>query len=92
MICYAANIHPSMVGASPGKNKGSQSGSVQRELFTMKQSLEKSYQDILLEPLFVLKKFNGWDDFKYDVPIITLTTLDKGKDAEEKTLRDKNAD
>ena len=87
MICYADNIHPSMVGAAPGKSKGSFSGSVQRELFTMKQSLEKAYQDVLLEPLFVIKKFNGWDDFKYDVPVITLTTLDKGKDAEENTLR-----
>lgn len=88
MLCYADNIHPSMVGAAPGKSKGSFSGSVQRELFTMKQSLEKSYQDILLEPLFVIRKFNGWDDFSYDVPVITLTTLDKGKDAEENTLRD----
>lgn len=87
MICYADNIHPSMVGAAPGKSKGSFSGSVQRELFTMKQSLEKSYQDILLEPLFVIKKYNGWENFKYDVPVITLTTLDKGKDAEENTLR-----
>lgn len=87
MLCYADNIHPSMVGAAPGKSKGSSSGSVQRELFTMKQSMEKAYQDILLETLFVLKKFNKWDDFVYDVPVITLTTLDKGKDAEENTLR-----
>lgn len=87
MLCYADNIHPSMVGAAPGKSKGSFSGSVQRELFTMKQSMEKAYQDILMEPLFVIKKFNGWEDFKYDVPVITLTTLDKGKDAEENTLR-----
>lgn len=87
MICYADNIHPSMVGAAPGKSKGSFSGSVQRELFTMKQSLEKAYQDILMESLFVIKKFNAWEDFKYDVPVITLTTLDEGKDAEENTLR-----
>lgn len=90
MICYADNIHPSMVGASPGKKSGSFSGSVQRELFTMKQSLEKAYQDIMLEPLFIIKKYNGWDDLKYDIPVITLTTLDKGKDAEENTLRDSN--
>ncbi len=92
MICYADNIHPSMVGAAPGKSKGSFSGSVQRELFTMKQSLEKAYQDILLEPLFVIKKFNEWEDLKYDIPVITLTTLDKGKDAEENTLRTAEAE
>lgn len=92
MICYADNIHPSMVGAAPGKGKGGFSGSVQRELFTMKQSLEKAYQDIMLEPLFIIKKYNGWDDFKYDIPVVTLTTLDKGKDATENTLRDDGTD
>ncbi|MDR2913428.1 MAG: hypothetical protein LBV74_01100 [Tannerella sp.] len=87
MICYADNIHPSLVGATPGKSNNSFSGSVQRELFTMKQALEKPYHDILLEPFFVIKEYNGWEDFSVDVPVITLTTLDKGKDAEENTLR-----
>jgi hypothetical protein len=87
MLCYADNIHPSLIGAAPGKSKNSFSGSVQRELFTIKQALEKPYHDILLEPLYVIKEYNGWEDFKYDVPVITLTTLDKGKDAEENTLR-----
>jgi hypothetical protein len=87
MICYADNIHPNLVGATPGKNHGGFSGSVQRELFTMKQALEKPYHDILLEPFFVIKEYNGWKDFVIDVPVITLTTLDKGKDAEEDSLR-----
>jgi hypothetical protein len=87
MLCYADNIHPSLVGAAPGKSKNSFSGSVQRELFTIKQALEKPYHDILLEPYFIIKEYNGWDDFAIDVPVITLTTLDKGKDAEENTLR-----
>lgn len=87
IISYADNVHPSLIGAMPGKNS-SFNGSVQRELFTMKQSLEKPYQDLLLESLFVVKEFNGWENFTYDIPIITLTTLDKGKDAEENTLRE----
>jgi hypothetical protein len=87
MLCYADNIHPNLVGATPGKNRGGFSGSVQRELFTMKQALEKPYHDILLEPLFLIKEYNGWRDFVCDVPVITLTTLDKNKDAEENTLR-----
>jgi hypothetical protein len=91
MICYADNIHPSLVGAAPGKSKDNRSGSVQRELFTMKQALEKPYHDILLEPLFVIREYNGWTDFTYDIPVITLTTLDKGKDAEENTLRQEEA-
>jgi hypothetical protein len=87
MLCYADNIHPNLVGATPGKNHGGFSGSVQRELFTMKQALEKPYHDILLEPLFLIKEYNGWEDILIDIPVITLTTLDKGKDAEENTLR-----
>jgi hypothetical protein len=87
MICYADNIHPNLVGATPGKTNGGFSGSVQRELFTMKQALEKPYHDILLEPLFIIKEYNGWQDIVIDVPVITLTTLDKGKDSEENTMR-----
>lgn len=86
IISYADNVHPSLIGATPGK-EGGFSGSVQRELFTMKQSLEKPYHDLLLESLFVIKEYNGWENLDYDIPVITLTTLDKGKDAEENTLR-----
>ena len=87
MLCYADNIHPNLVGATPGKNHGGFSGSVQRELFTMKQALEKPYHDMLLEPLYVIEQYNDWKNFTVDVPVITLTTLDKGKDTEEQTMR-----
>ncbi|SHE56689.1 hypothetical protein [Dysgonomonas macrotermitis] len=90
MMCYADAVHPAMIGATPGKSQGSYQGSVQRELFTIKQSLEKPYHDILLEPYLVIKEFNGWDDIIFDVPVITLTTLDKGKDTEENTMRTTN--
>lgn len=86
MICYAMNIHPSLIGATPGKTKGNFSGSDKRELYTMKQSQEKPFQDILLEPLEILCEFNGWD-LDISVPMVTLTTLDKGKDAETNRLK-----
>ena len=88
MMCYADAVHPAMIGATPGKYQGNYSGSVQRELFTIKQSMEKPYHDILLEPYFIIKEFNNWDDIVFDVPVITLTTLDKGKDSEENTMRE----
>lgn len=92
MICYAFGVHPSLIGATPGKNNGSFSGSAQRELFTLKQALEKPFQDILLEPFRVIAGFNQWQGAKFDIPVVTLTTLDKGKDAQESSLRDsKNA-
>ncbi|WP_419033313.1 hypothetical protein [Dysgonomonas gadei] len=90
MKCYADAVHSALIGANPGKTAGNFSGSVQRELFTIKQALEKPYHDILLEPLYIVKEFNKWDDVVFDVPVITLTTLDKGKDAEENTLRETN--
>ncbi|MFV0538846.1 MAG: hypothetical protein ACK5M3_16000 [Dysgonomonas sp.] len=90
MKCYADAIHSALIGANPGKSSGNYSGSVQRELFTIKQAMEKPYQDVLLEALYVVKEFNQWDDIVFDVPVITLTTLDEGKDAEENTLREPN--
>jgi hypothetical protein len=84
MICYAQGIHPSLIGATPGKTKGSFSGSDKRELFTMKQIMEKPFHDILLLPYKLIAKYNKWD-VKIDVPLLMLTTLDKGKDAQEST-------
>lgn len=88
MMCYAQGIHPALIGATPGKTKGSFSGSDKRELFTMKQSMEKPYHDILLEPYNIICEFNrksekGWNDVKIFIPLLMLTTLDKGKDAVE---------
>lgn len=86
-LCYADAVHPALIGANPGQTQGNYSGSVQRELFTIKQALEKPYHDVLLEPFEIIKEFNGWKDVVFDIPVITLTTLDKGKDSEEYTMR-----
>ena len=35
----------------------------------------------------MIMHYNGWDEkFAIDVPIVQLTTLDKNKDAEEKSV------
>lgn len=85
MACYADGVHPNLIGATPGKSKMNNSGSDKRELFTMKQYMEKAFHDIMLLPHQVLCAFNNWNDVVPTHPIITLTTLDKGKDAEIKT-------
>ena len=85
IMCYADNVHPDLVGATPGKTKGGMSGTDKRELFTMKQSMEKPYHDILLETYNLIADFNEWD-IVFDIPIITLTTLDTGKDAQANTM------
>lgn len=82
MICYGLNIHPNLVGATPGKSQSNNSGSDKRELFTLKQSLETAFRDMLLKVHEVIIHFNGWQDKVMPfVPLILLTTLDKKTDA-----------
>lgn len=79
-LCYADAVHPNLFGAVPGKSQTNNSGSDKRELFTMKQAVEVSFHDLLLEPLQLVFAFNGWDVEPY-VPMIQLTTLDEHLDA-----------
>lgn len=82
MICYGLNIHPNLVGATPGKSQSNNSGSDKRELFTLKQSLETAFREMLLKIHYVVIHYNGWQNrVKPFVPIILLTTLDKKTDA-----------
>ncbi len=82
-ICYAMGVHPSLQGASPGKNK-TISGTEARELFIMKQSMMKPFRDLLLQPLRLVKVINKWDsDIDFIIPNIMLTTLDKNTGAEK---------
>lgn len=82
MQCYADNIHPNLVGATPGKSQQNNSGSDKRELFTLKQSIEKAFHDLMETVHWLIIYFNHWEDRVYpDVPLIMLTTLDKNTDA-----------
>jgi hypothetical protein len=84
IMSYALDVHPSLIGSTPGKNKGSFSGTDKRELFTIKQALMKPVRDILLKPLYLIKKFNNWPkDIFFVIPNIALTTLDDGKGKEK---------
>ena len=86
-LCFAMGVHPNMVGAVPGKSQMNNSGSDKRELFTLKQALEKCFHDVMEVPFHVISYFNKWQDrFTLDVPMIQLTTLDENKDAKETTL------
>lgn len=85
-ICYGDNVHPNLVGATPGKSAMNNSGSDKRELFLLKQACETAFHDILLLPFRVLLHYNGWADrIDVDVPMIILTTLDENK--EQKTVK-----
>lgn len=82
MMCYGMNIHPNLVGATPGKSQSNNSGSDKRELFTLKQSLETAFHDMLRKVHDVVVYFNQWEDkVRPQIPIVMLTTLDKNTDA-----------
>lgn len=80
-LCFAMGVHPNMVGATPGKSQMNNSGSDKRELFNLKQAIEKPWHDVMEVPYHVLMHFNGWDEkFDIRVPVIEMTTLDKNKE------------
>lgn len=89
-ICYADNVHPNLVGATPGKSQSNNSGSDKRELFTMKQALETAFHHLLLMPLNMVCRYNGWEDAEFTVPMIQLTTLDEHRDAKQVTTENHN--
>ena len=84
IISYAMSIHPSLIGAVPGKNGGSMSGTDKRELFIMKQALMKPMKDRCLRPLRIMMRVNGYDkDLDIVVPEFLFTTLDQSKSGKE---------
>ena len=79
IISYGMLVHPSLVGASPGKNKAI-NGTEARELFIMKQALLKPFRDRILRPFYLVKAINKWPaDLHFVIPHLELTTLDKDK-------------
>ena len=85
-LCFAMGVHPNMVGATPGKSQMNNSGSDKRELFNLKQAIEKAWHDVMEVPYHVTMHFNGWDEtYDINVPVIEMTTLDKNKEFDIKT-------
>lgn len=86
IISYAMDVHPSLIGATPGKNSNSLSGSNIREIFIMKQSLSKPLTYLALQWWPVVREVNGWDqDLEIVIQDSLFTTLDKSKSGEIKT-------
>lgn len=81
ILAYGMGVHPSLIGASPGKNK-SINGTEARELFIIKQGLLAPIRERLLRPLYVIKRFNGWPDaLHFKIANLELTTLDENTGA-----------
>ena len=90
VVSYSQGVHVSLIGASPGKGKNI-NGTEARELFTMKQAMEKLTRDLTIQPFYLLNDINGWN-LEYDIPDLMLTTLDQKTDATEVTQNPKEDD
>ena len=86
IISYAMDVHPSLIGATPGKNSNSLSGSNIREIFIMKQSLSKPLAYLALQWWPIVRAVNGWErDLEIVIQDSLFTTLDQSKSGEIKT-------
>lgn len=86
IMSYAMGVHPSLIGAVPGKNGGSMGGTDKRELFLMKQALMKPVVDRCLRPLQLIRQVNGWKkDRTIVVPEYIFTTLDQNKSGKQES-------
>lgn len=86
-ILFAMQVDPSLfgVGMPGGAYSGSAgSGSDKRESFLIQTALLQTDRDTILEPLHIVRDFNGWDsDIEFRFIDSILTTLDKGKGTEK---------
>ena len=86
VVSYAMGVHPSLIGAVPGKNSNSLSGSNIREIFLMKQALSKPMIDRAMRPFAAIKKINKWPtDYVLTLSEYTFTTLDEAKSGKKVT-------
>ena len=86
IISYAMGVHPSLIGAVPGKNSNSLSGSNIREIYLMKQAQMRPYIDLALRPFSIVKQVNGWDkDIAVVMPEYIFTTLDQNKSSKQES-------
>lgn len=84
-ILNALGVDPTLVGNGPGKQFGSGSGSDKRVAYNLHMSLIRPHQDLLLQPLNLVRDYNGWDPnlvFRFKNSFIN--TLDKGAQTETK--------
>lgn len=86
IISYAMEVHPSLIGATPGKNSNSLSGSNIREIFIMKQSMSKPNAYLALQWWPVVRTINKWNpNLEIVMQDSLFTTLDQSKSGEVRT-------
>ncbi len=78
----ALGLHGEIVGNSPSSQMGAGSGSGSRVAFNQRVSMSRFVQDLVLQPLYTIAEFNGWDDeLVFRMRNSLITTLDTGASA-----------
>lgn len=60
-LLFALGMDPAIIGSQPGSKMGAGSGSDKRVAFNIYSDLVRSHQEIILEPLYFIAEYNGWD-------------------------------
>lgn len=80
MKAIAIGLHPALLGFMPNSGLGG-AGSNIREAYNLHVIMNKSKQDLLLEPLYTVRDYNGWgDEVEFAFNNTLMTTLDAGKE------------
>lgn len=74
----AVGLHPALVGTMPNNGLGG-AGSNIREAYNLHMLSVTAHQDIILEPIYVMRDYNDWgDDVEFRFRNSFMNTLDKG--------------
>jgi hypothetical protein len=60
-LLNSLGVDPTIFGNGPGKNFGSGSGSDKNAAYNLFMASVRPYHDLILEPLYLVKEYNGWD-------------------------------
>lgn len=79
IIFFTMGVDSKLIGNTPG-DVGSSGGTDLRERYLVKNIQFAPLQKLLLQPLYVISKFNEWDEhLTWEIERLTLTTLDRSK-------------
>lgn len=64
-LLYSLGMDPAIIGSQPGSKLGAGSGSDKRVAFNIYVDTIRAHQDLILEPLSWIARYNGWPNFKF---------------------------
>lgn len=83
---FALGLHSDITGVTPGGGMGAGSGSNSRVAFNQRAMLAKAVQDIALQPLRLISRYNKWPkEYEFTFETSLITTLDAGAETMKAT-------